>query len=206
MTFEWPPLFPTLATGSAFASVCADPSGRLLASGHENSTVMLWDMRGNRSVQTFKPHSGEVRTVRFSMNAYYLLTGSYDRKIVLTDLHGKLRCLHLPPSCHYLSSAFSLSMVCLDVALQSLATAFSLLCALSNKTHVFQTLWQEISAPPFCVMFLYLRTPISDPYFNCGAASTCIKLPHILLIIHYVYLQGHPLVLPVHCFAVRNVV
>ncbi len=75
--------------GSAFAGVCVDPSSRLLASGHENSTVMLWDIRGNKTVQTFKPHTGEVRTVRFSMNAYYLLTGSYDNKVVLTDLHGE---------------------------------------------------------------------------------------------------------------------
>lgn len=74
--------------GSAFASVCVDPSGRLMASGHEDSACMLWDIRGNRVVQVFRPHTDEIRTVRFSMNAYYLLTASYDQKIVLTDLHG----------------------------------------------------------------------------------------------------------------------
>ena len=75
--------------GSPFASVCVDPSGRLLASGHEDASCMLYDVRGNRCVQTFNAHTSDVRTVRFSMNAYYLISGSYDNKIVLTDLHGK---------------------------------------------------------------------------------------------------------------------
>ncbi|XP_064649025.1 WD repeat-containing protein 47-like isoform X2 [Lineus longissimus] len=76
--------------GSAFASVCVDPSGRLLASGQEDSSCMLYDIRGGRVVQTFKPHTGDVRSARFSPNAYYLLTGSYDQNISLTDLHGDL--------------------------------------------------------------------------------------------------------------------
>lgn len=76
--------------GSPFASVCVDPSGRLLSSGHEDGMVLLYDIRGAKVVQSFIPHSGECRSARFSMNAFYLLTVAYDHKIVLTDLHGML--------------------------------------------------------------------------------------------------------------------
>uniref|UniRef100_T1ISV0 Valine--tRNA ligase n=1 Tax=Strigamia maritima TaxID=126957 RepID=T1ISV0_STRMM len=75
--------------GAPVAAVAVDPSGRLLVSGHDDSTCMLYDIRGNRVIQCFKPHSQDVRSVRFSPSAYYLLTVSYDHKIVLTDLQGK---------------------------------------------------------------------------------------------------------------------
>ena len=72
------------------AAVCVDPSGKLLVSGHEDSNCMLYDIRGGRIIQTFQPHSADIRTIRFSNKAYYLLTGGYDNKIVLTDLQGDL--------------------------------------------------------------------------------------------------------------------
>lgn len=43
---------------------------------------MLYDIHGNRIVQIFRPHADEVRTVRFSNAAYYLLSGSYDKRYI----------------------------------------------------------------------------------------------------------------------------
>uniref|UniRef100_A0AAY4ATB1 CTLH domain-containing protein n=1 Tax=Denticeps clupeoides TaxID=299321 RepID=A0AAY4ATB1_9TELE len=77
-------------TGSPVASVAVDPSGRLLATGQEDSACMLYDIRGGRMVQTYHPHTSDVRSVRFSPGAHYLLTGSYDTKVMITDLQGDL--------------------------------------------------------------------------------------------------------------------
>lgn len=76
--------------GGAVSSVCVDPTGKLLVSGHEDSTCMLYDIRGGRVIQTFHPHTADIRTIRFSPKAYCLLTGSYDNNIALTDLKGDL--------------------------------------------------------------------------------------------------------------------
>lgn len=70
------------------ASVSVDPSGRLLATGQEDSTCLLYDIRGGRMVQTYRPHGSDIRSVRFSPGAHHLLTGSYDNKIIVSDLQG----------------------------------------------------------------------------------------------------------------------
>ncbi|XP_016377392.1 WD repeat-containing protein 47-like [Sinocyclocheilus rhinocerous] len=77
-------------TGSAVASVAVDPSGRLMATGLEDCRCMLYDIRGGRSVQAYQPHTSDVRSVRFSPGAHYLLTGSYDNKVMIADLQGDL--------------------------------------------------------------------------------------------------------------------
>lgn len=80
------------------ASVAVDPSGRLLATGQEDSACMLYDIRGGRIVQVYRPHASDVRSVRFSPGAHYLLTGSYDTKVMVTNLQGTASRL-LPPPC-----------------------------------------------------------------------------------------------------------
>ncbi|KFM64764.1 WD repeat-containing protein 47, partial [Stegodyphus mimosarum] len=85
-----PPPLSGSGPGSPVATICVDPSGRLLVSGQEDATCMLYDIRGGRHIQYFKPHTSDIRTTRFSPKAYYLLTGSYDHKVVLTDLQGDL--------------------------------------------------------------------------------------------------------------------
>nr|XP_057923597.1 WD repeat-containing protein 47 [Doryrhamphus excisus] len=77
-------------SGSPVASVAVDPSGRLLATGQEDSACMLYDIRGGRIVQVYRPHGSDVRSVRFSPGAHYLLTGSYDAKVMVTNLQGDL--------------------------------------------------------------------------------------------------------------------
>nr|XP_006817534.1 PREDICTED: WD repeat-containing protein 47-like [Saccoglossus kowalevskii] len=76
--------------GSPVAAVCVDPTDRLLASSQEDGTVMLYDIRGARIVQTFSPHQDEVRSAKFAPNSYCLLTGSYDQTVIETSLKGDL--------------------------------------------------------------------------------------------------------------------
>ncbi|XP_046977626.1 WD repeat-containing protein 47 isoform X2 [Vanessa cardui] len=85
-----PPTGPS--KGSAVASLAVDPSGRLLVCGHDDGSCALHDVRGSRALQRFTPHSSDVRSVRFSPGAYYLLTAGYDGRVVLTDLQGDLTC------------------------------------------------------------------------------------------------------------------
>lgn len=80
----------TTENGSPVGVVRVEHSGKLLVSGHEDGNCMMFDLRGDKIIQLFKAHDKEIRTLNFSPKSYYLLCGSYDRKLKLMDLQGNL--------------------------------------------------------------------------------------------------------------------
>lgn len=68
----------------------------LTTAGHEDGGCMIYDITAGRTLQFFKPHSLDCRSVRFSPNSRFLLSGSYDASIVLMDLKQNLESA-IPP-------------------------------------------------------------------------------------------------------------
>jgi WD40 repeat protein len=66
----------------AVASVAFDPTGTLMATGHDDSTVKLWRLSPDNSsatcVETLTGHTGRVVSVAFDSTGTLLATGSWD--------------------------------------------------------------------------------------------------------------------------------
>lgn len=43
-----------LIFGSPVTSICVDPGGRLLCSGHEDASIMLYDIGGSKVIQIYR--------------------------------------------------------------------------------------------------------------------------------------------------------
>ena len=51
---------------------------------------MIYDITAGRTLQLFKPHTMDCRSVRFSPDNNFLLTGSYDTSIIMMDIRKDL--------------------------------------------------------------------------------------------------------------------
>lgn len=99
-------------------SIDLNADGWHAATGSEDNTVKIWDLRQRRCIYTVPAHTNLVSTVHFERdNGRYLLTASYDGtcKIwthptwtplrTLEGHEGKVMCANISPGEEYIVSA-----------------------------------------------------------------------------------------------------
>ncbi|WP_396336374.1 protein kinase domain-containing protein [Fischerella sp. JS2] len=72
---------------SSVNSVAISPDGQILASGHDDKTIKLWNLNTHKLISTLTGHSQAVKSVAFSPEGNTLATASDDKTIKLWNLN-----------------------------------------------------------------------------------------------------------------------
>jgi WD40 repeat protein len=82
----------------AVRTVCFSPNGEYIASGSEDKTIKIWEVRTGREVKTLLGHQSQVNEVIFSSDGRQIISGGRDRNIFIWDLQSEkiLKKYHYP--------------------------------------------------------------------------------------------------------------
>ena len=76
----------TLKAAGRLTSIAFDPSGKYLASGSKDKTVIMWDVAARQQVAVLRGHTETVTSVAFDPSGKYLASGSYDKTVRIWDV------------------------------------------------------------------------------------------------------------------------
>ena len=76
---KWKPNF--ISNSASVTCISINKTGNLLASGHQDSSIYLWDLELKKHIGTFRGHSDIIRSLIFQKDDSGLISGSYDKTI-----------------------------------------------------------------------------------------------------------------------------
>lgn len=79
-------ILPQIGHTDAVRCVKFSPDGALLATGGDDTNVILWDVRSGRDIKHLRGHKGSVASLAFSPDGLKLLSASEDDSLKLWDL------------------------------------------------------------------------------------------------------------------------
>jgi WD40 repeat protein/DNA-binding SARP family transcriptional activator len=82
---------PTDRTGSNVDSLAFSADGKTLATGDDDGSIGIWNVRARALSDIYRGHTAEVNAVRFSPDGRTLYSGSYDGSTIAWDVAGARR-------------------------------------------------------------------------------------------------------------------
>ncbi len=75
---------------ASVTSISFSPNSQLIASGSEDKTVKLWDLKSGKDIKTFDKHIDSITYVSFSPDGKVIASASKDKTVKLWTLNGRL--------------------------------------------------------------------------------------------------------------------
>lgn len=76
---KWKPIF--ISNNASVTCISINKIGNLLASGHQDNSIYLWDLNLRKHIGTFRGHSDVIRSLIFQKDDLGLISGSDDKTI-----------------------------------------------------------------------------------------------------------------------------
>lgn len=136
-------------------SVCFSPDGRLMATGSDDETIKIWDVKSGAELHTLEGHIATVSAVAFSPDSRFVASASLDCTIRIWDLQkpgaaksllghpGTVRCLDWSPDGRLLISGDHLRNGTPTVIVWDIAQGRALQKWTDHRNRIHETLFMN---------------------------------------------------------------